>query len=125
MAVKIRLFSNCISSDNKIYSSRFRDYSERKCDHFLENMDEEFQNCNPPINDVNACSLYIDNFLKNMQNKYFPIKTKTLSQKRLRAPWLISDIMRCIRKKHEWHRLAKQELIRFESYKRYSSALRS
>ena len=59
-----------------------------------------------------------------MLKKYFLLKRKTITSKRLLAPWLCNDIMVCIHKKHKWHKMAKQGLISFCSYKKYCTLLR-
>ena len=57
-------------------------------------------------------------------NKYFPIKTKYLSPKRLRSPWLTPEVLSCINKKHDWYRKLKQKSISRSSYNEYCRALR-
>ena len=103
----------------------FRDYSEANIDKFKENVDLEFEQCNPPLSDVDSYAEYLLDFLYNLINKYFPIRTKYYTKKRLKAPWLSADVVRCIDKKHLWYREMKLGMISFESYKEYNCVARS
>ena len=53
------------------------------------------------------------------------LTSKRLTQKRLNAPWLSKDVMKCIRKKHIWYRLKNNNVISYESYKSYCKILRT
>ena len=55
--------------------------------------------------------------------KAFPIKTKQLSEKRIKAPWLTKNMIKCIRKKHGLFSLYKAEKISYEIYKNFSKIL--
>ena len=57
-------------------------------------------------------------------NKYFPIRIKHISYKRLKSPWITSAILRCIKKKHRWHRLYKEGIITYRSYNEYAADTR-
>ena len=63
------------------------------------------------------------NWLIQIANKYFPIKKKTMTDKRLVAPWITPRIMRCINKKHLWLKLLKRGIIYYSSFKSYCIAL--
>ena len=102
---------------------KFRDFSQSKITKFRENIEIEFENFRPPLNSIDAYANYLSNFLIYIQNKYFPVKTKQISNKRFSSPWITKDIRRCINKKHEWYRLAKQCKITYDSYKNYASDL--
>ena len=103
---------------------RFRDFSLDNKDVFLNSMYDEFAMCQPPIDDVNACSEYITCFLKRLLNKYFSVKTKISNCKKLNTPWINKKILRCIRKKHKWFKMLRKNKITRSSYKRYQVALR-
>ena len=113
-----------INIDNVPIVIKFRNFSESNQTKFLENVHSEFSSCNPPTHDIDLFENYFTNFLKLILDKYFPIKLKTITQKRLRAPWITGDIMACIKKKHFWYKLAKLNKITFESYKSYCKILR-
>ena len=103
---------------------QFRDYSNRNISRFQDEINHEFENYNPPIDNPNEHARYLFSFLYHLMNKYFPIKSKTLSLKRIKAPWINSKILKCIEKKHRWHRLLKSNIITKQCYKKYVSDLR-
>ena len=57
--------------------------------------------------------------------KYFPFRTKSISCRRLEAPWITSGILKCIKRKHRWYRMAKSNLISVDSYKKCCKALKN
>ena len=101
----------------------FRDYSIKCKTKFIANIDNEFSRYCPPTTNVNQYSDYFIDFITKIQNKYFPIRTKVLSEKRYRSPWINSDVLRCIRKKHLWFKLLKRKRISRHSYTAYCKAL--
>ena len=103
---------------------KFRDFCDRNCQNFSQNLPSEFSSFNPPMHDIDLFTGYSAEFLTNLLNKYFPVKTKVYTQKRLRSPWITGDVMNCINKKHEWYRLMKENIISYDSYKRYSYLVR-
>lgn len=103
---------------------RFRDFSENKKNSFKSKLFEEFASFHPEKNDPDMYAKQLNNFLMILYDKYFPIRTKTISYKRQRSPWITSLILKCIRKKHRWYRLMKNELITRESYVKYTKNLR-
>ena len=110
--------------DLKPKSFQFIDFSLVIRQRFSSNIDTEFSAFNPPTHNADVYTEYLERFLFEMLKKYFPLKRKTITSKRLRAPWLCNDIMVCIHKKHKWHKMAKQGLISFCSYKKYCTLLR-
>ena len=110
---------------NNIINFRFRDFSYDNINSYLSNIDAEFQLFDGYNGDANIHAENVSIFLKSLQNKYFPIKSKTMSTKRIKIPWLTSEIMKCIDKKHRWHRMVKFKIITFASYKKYCSIVRN
>ena len=104
---------------------KFRDFSSTNSDSFSTQVQQEFLYCDPPTHDVNLFANYLDLFLRKLLDKYFPVKTKTISAKRLRSPWITSDVIYCIDKKHRLHKQAKSGNICFSSYKSYCFLLRN
>ena len=74
---------------------------------------------------IDLYTLKLTNFLKGIQNKYFPIKQKLISNKRMMTPWLSSDLLKCIKKKEIWFKLFKQNIITYRSYNFYCKCLRT
>ena len=117
-------FSSNLRIENRPIRSRFRDFSEQNCNSFNNHVEEEFHQYDPPNHNVNDYTTYIETFLKKLQNKYFPIKTRITTEKRMKSPWLTRDISMCIRRKFYWHAELKKGNIDIEFYKNYSSELR-
>ena len=105
--------------ENKPIHIRFRDFSCNKRSLFLDNVDREFSYFNLPECTLNDEIIYITKFLTEILNKYFPIKQKFISRRRLNTPWLTNKIRKCIDKKHRWFRMSRNGIISPESYKQY------
>ena len=103
---------------------KFRDFSVRNVDLFSTGIDAEFLNYTPPINDANAHAVYFTRFFMKILDKYFPIKSKKISQKRLKTPWLTTKLLKCIRKKHRWYKMMKRGQITVNCYKEFEKKLR-
>ena len=81
----------------------------------------EFTQFNGSHINVEIYAKNITIFLKNLLDKYFPIKSKLISHKNIRAPWVTRDIKKCIAKKHRW---AKNGRITLQCYKNYCKSFR-
>ena len=101
----------------------FRDYSEKNKIKFERSKIMEFGKFSPPPN-ANEYASYLFKFMFTLMNKYFPLKTKNVSQKSFKSPWVTDGILKCIKKKHRWYRLYKQNRIPYYSYKNYCKKLR-
>ena len=110
-----------VTVKNNIINFRFRDFSYDNINSYLSNIDAEFQLFDGYNGDANIHAENVSMFLSSLQNKYFPIKSKTMSTKRIKIPWLTSEIVKCIDKKHRWHRMVKYKIITLASYKKYCS----
>ena len=108
----------------KLHRIKFRNFSAVNIEKFQTAMQSEFLRFSPTSHLVNDYSNYLEVFLKKILNKYFPVMTKCLSEKRLKSPWITSAIVKCIRKKFRWYRLMKQNLILRASYREYAAELR-
>ena len=104
--------------------TKFRDFSEDNCSEFRSKIDREFSNFSPSRMNCDSFCQSLSQFLKKMLNKYFPLKKKKISEKRMMSPWLTRDVMRCIRKKHEWYKLTKRNIITLRCYKSYCDSLK-
>lgn len=102
---------------------KFRDYSQRNVNRYLNNVEREFSMFSPNTISVQQHALSVLDFLKKLMDKYFPIKHKSISKKRLHTPWLTNDIRKCINKKHRWLRMVNNNIITLSSYKNYCKAL--
>ena len=121
-------FGTCVTFVNKVKNilnkERFRDYSSRNTDRFRENLDIEFRNFRSPQTHANEKALYLQKFLQDLLDKYFPVRIKYISTKRLNSPWMTTEILRCIDKKHRWFRLSKNGVITRECYNKLAKDVR-
>ena len=77
-----------------------RDFSDENFQQLRENMCENFFPKYRSFSDyVNEYMTNLENFLTKLQNKYFPIRTKTQTPKGMHSPWLTTAIVKCIQKK--------------------------
>ena len=104
---------------------KYRDFSSQKMETYERELSAIFEQFDPPSGNPHDYARYLLIFLMTTMNAYFPLKTKTLSPKRLMSPWVTPPIVRCIRKKDRWYRLYRRGIITAESYRRCSSRLRS
>jgi hypothetical protein len=116
------IFENEVKAD--LIDTKFRDFSIKNRARFVNNLEIECTLFNPPISDANESACYIVNRLKSLCNKYFPVKLKSISQKRADAPWLSTRLIKCIRKKHWLFSLFKRNKINYDMYRTYSLLLR-
>ena len=85
-----------------------RNNSDVDKERFTENIIYELSQFNPPIVNVNDYANSLINFLYMIFNIFFPIKSKTVSEKRVNISWITPDIKCCIDKKHIWYNLMKK-----------------
>ena len=120
MAVIMCVYCNSTSEFKTI---TFRDFSLANKTNFLENLENEcssFQLCSTDINSEITRFLQ---WFEQLTNKYFPIKKKTVSWRRACAPWITTNIKKCIAKKHTWFKLFKAKIITYNSFKNYCNRL--
>ena len=110
--------------EKKPIKLNFRDFSTRNVANYLENISTEFSNIRIK-NEPNEYATYLSEFLLNLLNKYFPIKTKTIAHKRIMTPWITDRIKKCIDKKHRLYRMVRDNRITLRCYKKYCKTLRS
>ena len=75
-------------------------------------------------NDVNCELSRFLLWLNSVLNKYFPIKTKNISLKRIKTPWLSNDILKLINKKHKLFIAVKKKLYPYNAYRAYCDLLK-
>ena len=106
------------------FKFKFRDFHDSNVSKYGENISNEFSFFSPPRNSSNNYSYYLQNFLLKLLDKYFPIK-KLFTEKWIKSLWITSDVLRCMRKKHLWHKLLKRNRVTAASYKLYCVTLRN
>ena len=98
---------------------RTRPYSERKFNSVKSelldvNWDEIIGNVNRNIDVNTACSNFVEK-INNVYCKYFPIKVKFISDKRIGNPWLTPQLKKMINRKSEYFKLFKLGFISREN----------
>ena len=76
------IFQIFVDSPPKVI--HFRDFSDKNIGFYLSKIESEFLKFHPLYENLNEYAEYIYNFLKNIQNKFFPVHRKTISNKRIR-----------------------------------------
>ena len=77
-----------VKHDSPPKTIRFRDFGDINTERFAENIDAEFLLCSPPVSNPNEYAEYMVNFMKSLMNKYFPLRNKTITQRRLHSSWI-------------------------------------
>ena len=99
---------------------KYRDFNEINGDMFTRDLCnvvwEEILDHNKSFNDNFDC--FFDKF-KTIYNKNFPIKTKNISPKKRKNPWVSSGILTSIKKKNLLFKQYKQGVVSEETYKTY------
>ena len=75
------------------------------------------------ISDTNEQVVKLLEILDSYYDMCFPIRTKIITAKRLSKPWITKALHISIKKKHDLHKLVKQNRYDFNAYKRYSNSL--
>ena len=107
----------------KMIKIKFRDYSDtnyNKLAHDIENIIPTIDYESLSSNEVTE--KFVD-WLHDTQNKYFPVKNKTISLKRLQSPWITNELLSLIDKKHKLFNDLKRGLITKLSYNTYKNLL--
>ena len=118
----LAVYNYSVGKDLNLQS--FRNFSIRCKEAFLTNITEEMGKFNIDNDDPGKSVSCFINHLWLLLNKYFPIKKKFLSQKRILKPWLSSKLIKCIDKKHKLFGLLKRKQIPYKYFKAYSSLLK-
>ena len=86
---------------------KFRDFSKKNTEKFLKDKALIFYEIFKPDNQSNQNINNVFKVFNRVMKNYFPKRKKQKTYKRLRAPWLTNDIMRCIKNKHTFFKLYK------------------
>ena len=82
----------------QLVSFKFRDFSLPNKDAFCNDLPDLVSQLNFDYNDPNLCTPHFLAWLSRLFDRYFPIKTKTVSFKRLKTPWITDELLICIKK---------------------------
>ena len=123
----IALFMKIKNAKNKLVKISFRDYSQNNVEKLLYDFPNLIENfvINEHEPNVNENVERTCNFLDQTLDTYFPIRTKTIGEKRLTSPWLTDDILFCIKKKFKLFKLYKDNRITFDHFQTFRNILNS
>ena len=102
---------------------KYNDFSQRNIQYFLRDKDDIFSQLNFENQDANTALTTFNSLVRSILNRYFPRKSKQLSTKRKKMPWLSSTIIKCIKKKHNLFKMLRSHIITYRSYNTYSTML--
>jgi hypothetical protein len=103
----------------------FRDFSINNKNVFMDNLERECLLFDFELNrDINYNTGKFINWSIMLVERYFPIKTKNISKKRVYSPWINRNIAKLILKKHKWFDLLKAKIITYDCYKNFANDLR-
>ena len=111
-------------SEKEMLHTKFRCHSEANLQKFAERVSllvDEF----PEVEggDVNVLCENFHSTLYKAYHETCPIKTKYISAKRLKNPWLSDELLSSISRKHEIYRLCQRDSQYLPLFKRYRNAL--
>lgn len=111
------------TNKNEVTQKKFHDFSSNNFNKFRLECTPKYENYKLDTNDVHIETEKFINFNNSLIKKYFPIKTKVISIKRLKMPWITDRILKLITKKHKLFLLLKRHQIPYNVFKAYSSLL--
>ena len=111
---------------------KFRDFSLKKYRLFFAAVDSEIHILRTSLSDLTGGGndridkqiALIGNWTVNKCNSYFPVMKKTVSNKRFHSPWLTSDLVKFINKKHVLFSMLSANQITRETYSLYCKKLK-
>ena len=114
-----------VSEPSKCRTIRYRIINEETLKQFFNRV-SEFNFDDIYNNDDCAVSLSMfDEVLHEIYNECCPIKSKTISPKRLKKPWISNKIISYIKKRQNYFLLFKQNKIRTETYHQFRNFVTS
>jgi len=115
-------------SHSEFIQKKFRDHSE-KCVKLLRDrvstFVSEFDMCHDIIGDVNDATLEFSSKLYNIYDTCCPLRTKTISARRMIKPWITNELVNCVNRKHCLFRLYKRGIVSFFTYNNFKNVLTS
>ena len=107
---------------NKQITIKFRDYSNENYIRLADDIDNLLPNLDYTLSPENLTVFFVD-WLNGLLDQYFPIKTKSISLKRLKSPWISRELLELIDKKHELFKQYKNGVIDKLAYTTYKNLL--
>ena len=101
----------------------FYDFSYNNCIKFQENAASLYENYAINSNDIDRETDLFIKFNNDLVKRYFPLKVKYISIKRLEMKWINKSILKLIDKKHKLYILYKKNELPSHVYKAYADLL--
>ena len=102
----------------------FRSFSDENCRIFSERFHYFCENFEIlPNSDINELFMKLINFLTDLINELFPIKTRNCKLKSIKSPWICKKLQLCIDKKISIYRGYKSGRLPITTYKNYRNML--
>jgi hypothetical protein len=108
----------------KLIKCKFRDLSNDNFAGFNIDRAELFNSYVVLSNDVNVEFDKFNSWLTRLIDRYFPLKLKHMSQKRLKMPWINKDILSLINAKHKLFISVKRGILPYRIFYIYSKLLK-
>ena len=113
-----------VGEDVAIIKTKFRDFSAYNVNLFKRDIEEIFTNYSIEADVCPGMEFgRLLQFLTGLLNKYFPVKCKQISIKRLNMPWLNDRVVNLINKKHKLFLALKRKHISYGQFKSYCKIL--
>lgn len=112
-------------TENKLVEIKFRDFSKENVDLFVSEMQVLAIQFNNYDEDSHTAMNNLLQWLQYLLNKYFPIRSKFISPRRSKSPWMTDRIISWIRKKHDIYQNIKDNKVTKEYFKKYKNTLGS
>jgi hypothetical protein len=113
-----------IGEEMTMKTSIFRDFSKKSLNAFNAAKTNLFANYEISTLNINTEINRFEIWIENVLNRFFPIKRKIVSYKRIKVPWIDADILQSINKKHKLFLLLKRKYITYTCFKAFSTLLK-
>lgn len=114
-----------LAQTNVCIKQKFRDFSTVNYNRFIRETRMDYENYTIESNDIDLEINRFINWNRSLINRFFPIKIKCISLKRVKAPWITSKIIKLINKKHKLFILLKRNIIPYYIFKSFSNILQT
>lgn len=103
----------------------FRSFNQISKENFTSNISNIDWNITLTNNDLNSNFDIFLNKVNEIYNICFPLRSKTISEKRLNSPWITKEVINAIKTKNKLYKDSKIGVISEEHYKAYRNKLNS
>jgi hypothetical protein len=112
-----------LSNESDKITLKFRDFSNTNIQLLLDNLPHFIEQLQLDSLNPNQCVPTLIGWLSRLFKQFFPIKTKTISLRRFKAPWITDELLVCIKKKHKYFSMFKRGILNKRFYNKYKNLL--